>query len=302
MKSSVRDAISNILPRSSQYNPLHSTDNARQAWKYIGRLFSDEEPRIWADAQKLRDDFTTKERVLKDLTNYGNRGKVELVEYNGGVAVKKTFRAAALPFLVHEVEFMEEFSCLRTEVPPVLERGSNYFIMPLIQDTQPSQSVLGRSLPRMLPLAVARQLVDFVKFLLSRGYDPIDLLPQNILIDANEGLKIIDFEFIYWHPGLPPSIEDSYCFGGLPPGFTGPVPDAPHYLNSPYEAQWRPVIHLSLKSLINDPEWLQKAKRPVNFASYLAAWTVRKSLFARDVGAVAVARKIARRLSPRLDH
>ena len=55
----------------------------------------------------------------------------------------------------------------------------------------------GESFPKLLPLRHVRTTSDLMRYLFSRGYDPIDMAPHNLLIDRSGSLMAIDFEFVY---------------------------------------------------------------------------------------------------------
>jgi hypothetical protein len=298
VKEAVRGLINDELLPHLRYNPIHSTDNSRAAWHVVNDLLADQKPMLRDAIRRRRDALATREEVLADLTQYGNRARVELIRWGDVLAVKKTFRANAMRFLENEVAFYERFSTERPEVLPVLGRGDNYFILPFFPHQAAQPGFFGGRLPRLMPLDAARQLVGFVKHLLDRGYDPVDLAPiKNTLIGRNGRIRVIDFEFVYRHRYAPVRPEKSFCFAGVPNGFDGDAPARVAYLRDPYPTLWYPSVGLSMGSLLHDPRWLQRLKRSIYHPRRLVLWALRASIFSERVGALSVARRWYRRLA-----
>ena len=109
-KQCVRAYCNEGLHPEVRYNAIHSTDNSRDAWHIVSWLFREQEVELRETVRQRRVSFETKEEVLADLTNMGDRAKIELIKWNDRLAVKKTFRNTALRFLRREVDFHENFS------------------------------------------------------------------------------------------------------------------------------------------------------------------------------------------------
>jgi hypothetical protein len=279
-KRIVRRIVNGRLRLDQRYNALHSTDNSAQAWRFIQWLMP-ERAQAWRQkTEQLQAEFATTEEVIADLSQNGRRAKVELIRYDGRLAVKKTFRSHALPYLEREAAFYERFASERSEVPPILKRKSNYFIIPFYRSDFPAhRTIFGLSVPVLIPLWAVRQLVDFLRYLNTKGYDPIDLNPQsNVLISRSEGLKVIDFEFIYQHEGESPLLHQCFCLAGTPDDFADPALSIIEYLKDPYPAKWQPHIGLTVPSLLKDPSWLQRIKRSVWYPSFLFKSILRKAI------------------------
>jgi hypothetical protein len=122
-----------------------------------------------------------------------------------------------------------------------------------------------RSSGKLLPLGVAKQAIQALRRVYDAGFALIDAHPENILVDRREGLKLMDFEFIYSYGRKPSSFERSYDIGGCPDDFDGDLP-----IGGPtsYARDWQPYVGLSLDSLLHDPAWLQHLKRFVHYLVY----------------------------------
>jgi len=298
-KEGVRNYLNERLDAGLRFNALHSTDSSRHSVEILETLPGVDVAALLALVEERRRDFSTRYAVVRTLTRHGKRAKVELVEYEGTIAVKKTYRHQALRFLEREVAFQEHFAALRPEVLPVLETGTNYFITPYIEDVGAPRRILGVTLPRLLGLKHVRQLAEFIQFLLAHGYDPIDLTPwNNVLIDRHTGLKTIDFEFVYRDPDGRIVPEKSMCLTGLTDEFAGDYPHGVFYLKNPYATEWYPRIGLDLARFLRGPTWRHQPLRYLNFLRYVIQWTIRGAFRPDGNGVSAVIRRL-RRLSGR---
>ncbi|EPX84973.1 hypothetical protein Salmuc_00570 [Salipiger mucosus DSM 16094] len=229
---------------------------------------------LQARIAKRRVDIATTDRVIASLSRHKHRAKVELVEWNGRKAVRKTFRATAGRAMENEQAFHDDIAPLSPVPARILRRTDNALYFEYIEP-QPHRRVLGRKLPRLLPLTVVRELADFARLVTSRGWDPIDLTPRdNVLIEAGTGaLRCIDFEFAT--RGTEPVPVDQAAF------LCGLAPDAPAadmfdagMRQDPYPGKWRPFTGLSRHSLLHDPAWMQHLKR----ATLHPPWLIGRAL------------------------
>jgi hypothetical protein len=250
---------------------LRATDNSAEAWEFIRLLTPDDQAKLRSTIDLRKAEFATAFEVVRDLTRRGRRAKIELINYGGGLAVKKTFRRHCLRFLEREATFLESTSPERPEILPVVERGSNYLITPYIEAQPKRGFLLGLGYPKLMKLRDVRAASDLLRFLFARGYDPVDISPHNLLIDGSGSIKAIDFEFVYKGDG-PIEPEHSACLNGIKDGFPGEWPDeGGWWLVDPYRARWFGHTALTRRSFLYDPAWLQSLKRFVNYPLYLAA-------------------------------
>ncbi len=297
IKNKIRDSLNNCLDPLEQFNMLHSSDNEQEAWDYIHIISPTEIENIQYKINELRDSFATQQIVVKDLSRYGRRAKVELIEYKGGLAVKKTFRPGCERFFERELHALQAFSDLRSEIPELLEYGSQFIICPYYDDAFNHKNIFDHKSYRskLLPLEYAKQLMDILLFFYESGYSLIDFSPQNIIIDRKEGLKVIDFEFLYRYTILPESFEGSYELSGFPNEFDEdfPISSTGTALRKTYKSHWQPFIGLKLEELLYDPWWLQYAKRLFYSAFHLPYRSV-KDITSRLRAKISLGLKISR--------
>jgi hypothetical protein len=271
-KIAARDLINARLGSAERYNALHSTDSSPQAWRVVRQLCPEREQDLRRHAEQMRREFAT-DGAIKDLSRHGRRAKVELIEFEGELAVRKTFRSTALRFMDREIEVMTALAPLRPEIPRLLGRGQNHIIIEYVGEGEhlPVQNKRGR--PNPLPLAEVRRLAGFLKTCFAQGFDPLDLRAPGNISFTPSGMKVIDYEL--WRrcdPGVRP--EDSFCLQGVPIG-DDERPRGIRCVGEPYSVGWFPYTLLSPNSFLYDPAWLQHLKRGVNFTRLYARWAAR---------------------------
>ncbi len=232
---------------------LAATANADDAVTYLQLLMPGPMDDLRARIVALRNAFRTPQPVLRDLSRRANRAKVELVEHEGQLAVRKTFRSSQSRFLEREVAGRSELRGIES-IPELLGHGDNWILTPFYDDTLRFQ----RNPNRLLPLSVAKASVRTAQELYRAGYFLLDFQPSNILVDRHHGLKVIDLEFLHRYEAVPDSFEQDFTLNGLPAEFTG---DLPLGKCRTYATHWQPYVGLSLHSLLNDPVPVQHLKR-----------------------------------------
>ena len=291
VKEEARNRVNAELPAALRYNPLHATDSSADAWRIVRLLLPGREAALREAVAESMRRVATPEEVLADLTRFGNRAKVEVIRYRDGLAVRKTFRDRAGRCHARELAFYRRFGGELPELLPVLESGSNWFILPFRPNTYGRRIWFAVHPPRLLPLRHVRQLVRFLRHVMAAGYDPIDLTPANNVMLTADGMKLVDFEYA-WHAGRPVRPEESCCLGGIPEPFAGETPPFVDYLRAPYATQWYPCIGLDLHSLLHDPAWLQAIKRSLAYPALVFRWAARGVLRRARKAGLPVGREI----------
>jgi hypothetical protein len=272
---SCREFVRYRTGAGQEFEPMRPSHNSTEAWSMIRQVSPHLEEELRQSIASIKAAMVTDFEVVRDLTRGAPRAKIEVIRYGDGLAVKKTYRGSRLHYMEREISFMDAFSADRPEIPPVLQRGANYFIMPFVNGRPLRRFLFGRSFPRLMTLKQVRNIADLLRFVFAHGYDPIDLGPHNLLVDEAGRIKAIDFEFAHKSDG-PIDPERSACLAGLSEEFTGEWPLrarlVPHLskLIHPWPLRWRGTTGLTLKSFLYDPPWLQRAKRAVIYPTYLA--------------------------------
>ena len=239
------------------------TENALMAEALAKNLLSQAEyEQLLAQIVERQSEMETEFPVLADLSRFKYRAKVELVNWNGVKAVKKTFRRTGLDAMARELEFFDDMAA-HSDVPPrVLARTENAIFFEHIENCMKTRRLFGFRLPIPLRLGHVRELAEFTELLVDRGWDPIDLTPRdNILIDRNTGgLRAIDFEFAH-RRNKPVAAEESFFLAGVPAEAKVKRPLNQRMDEDPYPGKWRPFTGLRKSSFLHSRAWVQHVER-----------------------------------------
>ena len=251
-KERLRDIANARLPADQHCNPVHSSDNPAEAWAYVTTAMPDQLEVLQGAIDERRAEFRPQgpvERVLRR----GRRARVELVEHDGGLAVRKTFGRAHLRHLERERVAATELAAVVDAVPPLLASGDNWVLVPFYTDT------LGYEVdhPRLVPLPLLRAMVDVLRQVHDQGFALVDAKPDNFLLDDDGRLHLVDFEFLHRYPGTPPPFEDSYTLRGASADVVEDVPVGPLH----YDRTWLPWTGLRVDELCHAPPWRQRVGR-----------------------------------------
>ena len=266
-KDQIRDEFNKSITADRHCNVIHSSDNGREALDYL-RLAGLNAADFLTAAKKPNSQSTLREGVVADITKSGRRATIEVVHYSGRLAVKKTFKPHAIEYFEREVRFLRDLGGKVACIPPLLNCGDNWFMIPYYDDVLQYR----RSSGKLLPINASRQAILALRDVYDAGYALIDASIDNVLIDRQEGLKLFDFEFSSRYETKPSSFEACYDIAGCPVNYAAALPI--QGCNS-YERNWMPYVGLSLESLLNDPTHLQQAKRAVYFAAHLHRYVPR---------------------------
>lgn len=233
---------------------VHSSNNHLEALAYLNAAMPNRLEAILNDAYRLERDFHSDGPVFGTLTKYGARAKVEVVDFHGERAVKKTFRPDRERYLHREIHALKLLGNELPEIPPIWDCGPNYLVLPYYED----MFQFDRESPGLVPIAVARQAIGVLRSLFDRGYAHLDFSFQNVVIDRNNGFKVIDFEFLHRYEERPATFEQSYDIVGPPVTFRG---DVPRGRPRTYEVMFEPHVGLTLEALLEGDPCTQKRLR-----------------------------------------
>lgn len=214
VKQTLRDAINSQLPPAQQVNFLHACDDHAEAREYLQMLFPEKYDEICQHICQMIAQFQTPETVIRQLSRHSRRATVELIEWRGETAVRKTFKSGRGRFLTREVELLQYLGAEKLPVPNLLETGKNYLISSFVDgETQ--------ILYRKKQVAAIK---NFLTFLFENGYAHLDFKPDSLIWKNNGLAAVIDFEYCQKYDIQPADFRDSYDFRGAPPAFTGDIP------------------------------------------------------------------------------
>jgi len=239
LKNNIRDRINCEIPFYKHTNCIHSADNEHEAWEYIKRVLPERAEKVRGQVELRRQIYETVYPVLKLFASNRTRAKIELIDYHGQKAVKKTFKLGMERFFEREKYVYEVFSHEDKHIPPLLASGRNYIILPWYDDILSMSTIKDR---RGLIKVHAKEIVQFLHFTYEKGYALIGFYPGNLLITRNGDLKFIDFEFLYKYNSKPKSFMASYDIAGRPGDFEGDVPKGSTDRGHTYKNTWESIL------------------------------------------------------------
>ncbi len=110
-----------LLVADEHANLLHSSDNDHHAWEYVRSTMPEQEAALGDMIRQQHAQFASRGTAKRDLTRFGDRARIELIEFNGSPAIRKTFRLGNERFLKRELFVMQQLGPLRPEIPTVLD-------------------------------------------------------------------------------------------------------------------------------------------------------------------------------------
>lgn len=216
LKEQLRSEINFSLSKEERANPLHSADDEIEALDYIAAVAPDLLQEIKNVVTEWDEAYRTREKVVADVSEKKRRAKVEVIEYKGKRAVKKTYKAGKERFLEREKFVYGELSKECEFIPKLIDSGENYIIVPYLKTNKVTESWHIKK--QILKRKHKEEIFTINEFFYNKGYALIDFHPGNILL-TSEGLKVIDFEFLYQYEERPPSVRDSFDLNGFPEDF-----------------------------------------------------------------------------------
>lgn len=234
-KFSLRNALNRGRFYLSHYNGVHSTDNEHEARFFLIKLFGEGfVSDLMAELDAVRSEYYTDFKVIK-LLSKGRRSKVELIDYHGKPAIKKTFRRGFEAYFDRELVGYQELSEAVGGIPKLLEVGSRSFVSECFD-----------LLEGEAKLAFFREnknkVIDLFESFYKAGYAHINLTPDNVLVCRDGVLHPIDFEFLYRYQSLPSSVLASYDVAGVPDGVEIDVPRGYSQLTGSFYYNWHHII------------------------------------------------------------
>jgi hypothetical protein len=210
-KLAIRERLLAGYDDAARFNPLHSSDDPRQALDYLALL---DDPgivtRLRRRIAEIREQMAFPHPVVQILPSLQRRAVTAVVRHpEHGECVCKLFYPGSTRFLERELRARTEFAGL-PEMPALLEAGPNYLLTPRYRDTG---AHIRRTLPGMrhvqLTPRTSAAMGRLVRDLHERGAYLLDLSTQNLLTDEVDGLKVIDWEFLQDFSGDRPPIDRS---------------------------------------------------------------------------------------------
>lgn len=284
-KRSIRNRVLQ-LAGSEPFNPLHSSDNPRQALEAMKAVFPEKYLSIINEGCAAERAVQIDPAPVKILPSLSRRARVELIHYQGETAVRKVYRRNKRAFLENERDALIALA-ESGYVPKLLHYDETSLIIEYIQDDWADHP------PMPLPLHNVHQLADFVECCARLGLDPIDLTPGKNLVCRGGRIIAIDTEFCLKRSGNLKA-EELYCLRGVPTDYTGPLPLNTPSVHDPYPTQWFGYTGLKMDDFLNTNLQRQQLMRIINWPKIQVRKLVVSALHQTKLG-----RRISRYLRDR---
>lgn len=219
-KYDFRELINSSTKMNGKYNGVHSADNELDAWFYVSQLGEEYRKKISEEVEIRRQRYAGKWSVKKAISA-GPIFKVEIIKYGESLAVKKTFRPGKEGYFKRELFAARELSKELSFIPPLLEEGDGYIIVPYYEN------ILDELPEREKNKALASLKIEIIKVIenmYSRGLAYINFTPESLIISQDNKLYCTGFSFLQKYESLPATIEQAYEVAGIPKDFTGDLP------------------------------------------------------------------------------
>lgn len=239
IKHKIRDQLNAERILFHHTNCIHSADDETEAWHYIEHVLPSKTDHIKDAVKKRRDIFKTDYPVLHIYKANGTRAKTEKIDFNGQIAVKKTFRLGCERFAEREAFAYKTFNPLIDTIPPLLDSGPNHIVIPWYDNILPELSSADKK------ETIHRHTDGILKTLrcfYDHGYAIIGFYPGNLIITKDNDLKIVDFEFLYPYETKPEKFSHSYDLAGTPKNFDGDLPRGTRGKGHTFQNTWRPYM------------------------------------------------------------
>jgi len=191
-KYDFRDIVNSSTKINAKYNGVHSSDNELDSWFYISQIGEAYRKKISKEVEIRRKHFAGIWSVEKTLST-GPISKVEIIKYGEGLAVKKTFRPGKEAYFRRELFAVKELSKELTFIPPLLEEGEGYLVIPYFEN------ILNEipELEKNKILASKRiEILKVIESMHTRGLAFVNFTPESLIITPDNKLYCTGFSFL----------------------------------------------------------------------------------------------------------
>lgn len=238
-KHHIRNHLNAELPIWKHTNCIHSADDEIEAIQYLEEVSPEFSREMIQKAIELDNLYRTNYKVLYLYPSYRSRSKIEKINFDGQVAIKKTFKFGEDRFAQREIFACGELSKDITEIPPLLASTKNHIIIPFYENVLEGKSEFEVA---TLLKPYAKQVLTTLKKFYELGYALMGFHPGNIILTPSGDIRIIDFEFLHKYETKPESFLLSWDINGHPDDFKGDVPISRLKNGHTYENTWQSIF------------------------------------------------------------
>lgn len=234
-KYGYRKRLNKINGKREDYNGLHSADNEHDSWFYISLMGNEYKGEILKKVELRRDWYSVKWGVVKVLA-HGPVSKVELIKYNKGLAVKKTFRPGKEGFFKRELFCTKDLSKDLRFIPPLIEEGEGYFIVPFIENILDS---LDPKAKRRKISDKKQEIFKVIWEMYQRNLSFINFNPESIIITPKDELFCTGYSYVQHYTNIPESLNEAFEIAGIPENFEGDLPHTLKATSGSFQKVWK---------------------------------------------------------------
>jgi len=244
-RQTIQNYFNDRMLRIKSVDCIHSSNNEIEAFEYIKYLSPNSCNEIQKQIELYRNLYKTKFKILKIMPKI--KSKIELIEYKGKLAIKKTFKYGNERFLGREIFVYSKLSQKYEFIPPLLETSGNYFIIPYYKSILEPYDYRDMRYKRIIK-KYAIQIVKVIYSFYQEGYALLDFNTGSILITEDGDLKIIDFEHLYKYDNKPDKFQESYDIKGYPKNIITDLPE--RFSKRTYKNAWQPILGRKLEDIL----------------------------------------------------
>lgn len=186
LKLEFREFVKTYFGLIKEVNPLHSTDDNNEVENI---LFKINVTKYWKLVNLMNSDhinFSTSFTFNKILKQ-NIRSKTSVGKYYGISAIKKEYNKDYRSNLKREIKVYKALFN-KSYIPTLLYSNENHFIAEKITKAKNQKKLLKQNI---------QGVIQIIRELALAGFCNLDLHPGNFIVDPNNKIYIIDFEFTY---------------------------------------------------------------------------------------------------------
>lgn len=236
---------------------LATTNNSSQAWEIIGTLVPERMNALRREVDARIEAFRTPFPVIRSLTAFGNNARVDVVNYQGELAVCKVFRPGRQRYFENELAGLR-LSKKIPQIPRLLAYGPNWVLTPYYEDAveiSDTANVFG-----LIPLSHAEDTFRALRRIHEAGYAHLDFHPAHVLVDRQGKVRLIDFDRFHKYTKQAPAFQECPSITGYS---TEPLADIPNGRFPTHSRVWYPLIGLNIRNLLHAGSKWQQIRRCV---------------------------------------
>jgi hypothetical protein len=200
-----RELVNSMASTKGVYNGIHSADNEHDALYYLSLIGEDYLEKITTEVECRRSRYARKWAIEKTVSA-GSRSKVEIIRYEQGLAVKKTFRPEKELFFGRELFAHKELSKELDFIPPLLEEGDGYMILPYLKNKLDGMQDKEK---KQLLASKRDEIVRVFWEMYTRGLSYSDFTPANVIITPEDDFYCLGFESLQNRDGVRPELDEA---------------------------------------------------------------------------------------------